>query len=85
MKKNNKSENINPRFGILYWTIRKEYFDIMHDASQSFDKVILSLSTVALGFTFGLISYKQSMHFLWIAILACSIFFQSAFLYILFG
>ncbi len=51
-----------PRFGTLFWTIRKEYFDIMHDASQSFDKVIMTLSTFALGFTFGLVSYKTTVY-----------------------
>lgn len=65
------------RFGALYWTIRREYFDIMHDASQTFDKVIMTLSTISLGFTFGLASYKGSVNLPCFAVLAGLLFILS--------
>lgn len=51
-----------------YYVVRKEFFDIMHDASQAFDKAIVGLSTAVLGFIFGLFLYKQQefQNFFWI-------------------
>ncbi len=58
------------RFGNLYWQIRKEYFVIMHDASQAYDKIIMTFSTISLGFSFGLVSYKGIANLNCFAILA---------------
>lgn len=78
MEMNNKPDDSKqPRFGILFWTIRKEYFDIMHDASQTFDKVIMTLSTFALGFTFGLVAYKATVNLPCLAVLAGLLFIFS--------
>ncbi len=51
-----------------YYVVRREFFDVMHDASQAYDKAIVGLSTVILGFIFGLLLYKhQALHsFFWI-------------------
>lgn len=75
--KDKPEQSRTPRFGTLYWTIRLEYFDIMHDASQTFDKVIMTLSTISLGFTFGLVSYKGSVNLPCFALLAGLLFILS--------
>ncbi len=48
------------RFGDLFWTLRGEYFQIMHNSSQTFNKFIKTLSTASLGFTINLINSKSS-------------------------
>lgn len=71
---------VNPkrlRFGALFWVIRKEYFEIMHDASQAFDKIIMTLSTFSLGFTFGLVSYKSVVNLPCLAMFASLLFICS--------
>jgi hypothetical protein len=63
-KKMPKKINLDQR----YYVVRREFFDIMHDASQAYDKAIITLSTAILGFIFGLLLYKhQILHnFFWI-------------------
>lgn len=74
MKKRKPKKIIKPKLDTRYWVVRKEYWDIMHDASQSFDKLIIGISSAAIGFAFALIHYKQIINFICVGILAGILF-----------
>ena len=79
MSKKNKDVKVKPQIcDERYFVIRKEFFTIMHDGSQAFDKAIVSLSIAILGFIFGLILYRQQVIGYPVLLIAGSLFFVLA-------